>query len=248
MSSINGSVPSIPTYQPTGKHPIDHDVPRKNPLDKQAGEDAEVSNDKGGWKTIGNATRDHANRIRLDRNFLPSDEKNVDASAVSTNSRPIASDFLPTNTIDDRWVSANRDFDTKPIGSPDQPKAGAVQEPIDVEIRSDGNGGWVQAGGNQEPIDHEIQSDGNGGWIQAGGNQEPIDHEIQSDGNGGWVQAGGNQEPIDVEIRSDGNGGWVQAGGNQEPIDHEIQSDGNGGWVQAGGNQEPIDHEIQSDG
>jgi len=73
MSSINGSAPFVPAYQPAAKHPIDNDVPRKNSLDKQAGEDAEVSNGKGGWKNIGNATRDHANRTRLDRNFLPSD-------------------------------------------------------------------------------------------------------------------------------------------------------------------------------
>lgn len=150
MSSINGSVPSIPTYQPTGKHPIDHDVPRNNPLDKQAGEDAEVSNDQGGWKNIGNATRDHANRIRLDRNFLPSDEKNVDASGVSTNFRPIAADLLPTDkkTFDDTWGSAKG-------------------EPVDFEIESDGKGSWVRAGGEQHPIDYEIQSDGKGGWVKA---------------------------------------------------------------------------------
>ena len=84
MPSISDSIPFVPAYQPAGKHPIDNDVPRTNPLDKQAGEDAEVSNGKGGWKTHGSATRDHANRTRLDRNFLPSNKKIVDDSWVSS--------------------------------------------------------------------------------------------------------------------------------------------------------------------
>ena len=84
MPSISDSIPFVPAYQPAGKHPIDNDVPRTNPLDKQAGEDAEVSNGKGGWKTHGSATRDHANRTRLDRNFLPSNKKIVDDSRVSS--------------------------------------------------------------------------------------------------------------------------------------------------------------------
>ena len=95
MSSISDSIPFVPAYQPAGKHPIDNDVPRTNPLDKQAGEDAEVSNGKGGWKSIGNATRDHANRTRLDRNFLPSDKKIVDDSRVNTHIQYHGSGTLP---------------------------------------------------------------------------------------------------------------------------------------------------------
>ena len=132
MSSINGSAPFVPAYQPAAKHPIDNDVPRKNSLDKQAGEDAEVSNGKGGWKNIGNATRDHANRTRLDRNFLPSDKKIVDDSRVNTHIQYHGSGTLPA-------------FSTSDYKALDDSPSNTHREPIDFEIKPDGNGGWTKA-------------------------------------------------------------------------------------------------------
>lgn len=132
MSSINGSAPFVPAFQPAGKHPIDNDVPRKNSLDKQAGEDAEVSNGKGGWKNIGNATRDHANRTRLDRNFLPSDKKIVDDSQVNTHIQYHGSGTLPA-------------FSTSDYKALDDSPSNTHREPIDFEIKPDGNGGWTKA-------------------------------------------------------------------------------------------------------
>ena len=132
MSSINGSAPFVPAYQPAAKHPIDNDVPRKNSLDKQAGEDAEVSNGKGGWKNIGNATRDHANRTRLDRNFLPSDKKIVDDSKVNTHIQYHGSGTLPA-------------FSTSDYKALDDSPSNTHREPIDFEIKPDGIGGWTKA-------------------------------------------------------------------------------------------------------
>ena len=132
MSSISDSIPFGPAYQPAGKHPIDNDVPRTNPLDKQAGEDAEVSNGKGGWKSIGNATRDHANRTRLDRNFLPSDKKIVDDSKVNTHIQYHGSGTLPA-------------FSTSDYKALDDSPSNTHREPIDFEIKPDGIGGWTKA-------------------------------------------------------------------------------------------------------
>lgn len=132
MSSISDSIPFVPAYQPAGKHPIDNDVPRTNPLDKQAGEDAEVSNGKGGWKSIGNATRDHANRTRLDRNFLPSDKKIVDDSKVNTHIQYHGSGTLPA-------------FSTSDYKALDDSPSNIHREPIDFEIKPDGIGGWTKA-------------------------------------------------------------------------------------------------------
>ena len=132
MSSISDSIPFVPAYQPAGKHPIDNDVPRTNPLDKQAGEDAEVSNGKGGWKSIGNATRDHANRTRLDRNFLPSDKKTVDDAQVNTRAGYHGTGTLPAfPTWDDKALNDSA--------------SNALRQPIDFEIKPDGNGGWTKA-------------------------------------------------------------------------------------------------------
>ena len=180
MPSISDSIPFVPAYQPAGKHPIDNDVPRTNPLDKQAGEDAEVSNGKGGWKTHGSATRDHANRTRLDRNFLPSNKKIVDDSRVSSKgqyhrsgTRPVfPEDFhAPTKapshgsgtlpafpapadnpfyflaTATEVWHPNSR---TQPPSPPSDYKAlddspsNDHREPIDFEIKPDGNGGWTK--------------------------------------------------------------------------------------------------------
>ena len=132
MSSISDSIPFVPAYQPAAKHPIDNDVPRTNPLDKQAGEDAEVSNGKGGWKSIGNATRDHANRTRLDRNFLPSDKKIVDDSKVNTHIQYHGSGTLPA-------------FSTSDYKALDDSPSNTHREPIDFEIKPDGIGGWTKA-------------------------------------------------------------------------------------------------------
>lgn len=192
MTSISGSAPSLPAYQPAGKNPIDNDTPRQNPLDKKAGEDAEVSYGKGGWKNISNETRAHTNRTRLDQNFLPpnkkiehrnpytkpaippSDNKIVDGSQNNIGHRnPLTLPAIPPSDnkiFDDSQINAHRepiDFEIKPRGNPDQPKASTDQEPMDVEIKSDGKGGWVMADNGQHPIDHEIQSDGNGGWVKA---------------------------------------------------------------------------------
>lgn len=156
MSSINGSAPFVPAYPPAGKHPIDNDVPRKNALDKQAGEDAEVSNGKGGWKNIGNATRDHANRTRLDRNFLPSDKKIVDDFQVNTNARYHGTGTLPAfpaptyNPFDDIAAITKAPYhgigtlpaDYKAL---DDSPSSVHREPIDFEIKPDGNGGWAKA-------------------------------------------------------------------------------------------------------
>ena len=160
MSSINGSAPFVPAYQPAAKHPIDNDVPRKNSLDKQAGEDAEVSNGKGGWKNIGNATRDHANRTRLDRNFLPSDKKIVDDAQVNTSAGYHRSGTLPAfpapayNPFDDLEANTQAPyhgtgtlpaFPTWDYKALDDSASNAQREPIDFEIKPDGNGGWTKA-------------------------------------------------------------------------------------------------------
>ena len=126
MSSINGSVPFIPAYQPVEKGHIDNDKPKQNPLVKTAGEDAEVFTVKDGRISAGNESRAHANRNRLDRDFPATDKKRIDNSLVPE--RPLAADLLPTDAtpIDNSLVSAKRDA-------------------IDFEIKSDGNGGWVKA-------------------------------------------------------------------------------------------------------
>lgn len=126
MSSINGSVPFIPAYQPVEKGHIDNDKPKQNPLDKTAGEDAEVFTGKNTGISAGDESRAHAIRNRLAQTFLASDEKPVDNSLIPE--RPPAADLLPSDKkpIDNSLVSAKRDA-------------------IDFEIKSDGNGGWVKA-------------------------------------------------------------------------------------------------------
>ncbi|MEW5699003.1 hypothetical protein [Pseudomonas synxantha] len=112
MSSINTPTPSIPAYQPVDTTRIGNDTPKSNALEQnEFGEDAEVSDSKGGWISASDQYRAHANRQRLEQE--------------------------------------------------------ANHEPIDFEIKSDGNDGWVKADDSQEPIDFEIKSDGNGGWVKA---------------------------------------------------------------------------------
>ncbi|MCK3832989.1 hypothetical protein [Pseudomonas fluorescens] len=129
MSSINGSSPSFPAYQPVDNGRIDNDKARYNPKEEnQIGDDAEVSDGKGGWKNIGDEYRAHANRSRLDQNFLPADEKAVDNSQVNTARSQLDRNFLPSNekAVENAPGNANRD-------------------PIDFEIKSDGKGDWVKA-------------------------------------------------------------------------------------------------------
>ncbi|MBY8973293.1 hypothetical protein J1G33_23175 [Pseudomonas sp. P867] len=129
MSSINGSSPSFPAYQPVDNSRIDNDKARYNPKEEnQIGDDAEVSDGKGGWKNIGDEYRAHANRSRLDKNFLPADEKAVDNSQVNTARSQLDRNFLPSDekAVENAPGNANRD-------------------PIDFEIKSDGKGDWVKA-------------------------------------------------------------------------------------------------------
>ncbi|WP_330211658.1 hypothetical protein [Pseudomonas sp. AM4(2022)] len=128
MSSIKSSIPFTPAYPPVAKGHIDSDQSRTNPLDKTAGEDAEVSNGKGGWKNVGSEYRAHANRNRIDQPTLPSNKKIIDDSQANAQLYRPDHNFLPSDkkTIDDSQANANHD-------------------PIDVEIKPDGKGGWVQA-------------------------------------------------------------------------------------------------------
>lgn len=129
MSSINGSSPSFPAYQPVDNGRIDNDKARYNPKEEnEIGDDAEVSDGKGGWKSIGDEYRAHANRSRLDQNFLPSDEKAVDNSQVNTARSRLDRNFLPS--------------DEKAV---ENAKGNANRDPIDFEIKSDGKGDWVKA-------------------------------------------------------------------------------------------------------
>ncbi|MCK3828403.1 MULTISPECIES: hypothetical protein [unclassified Pseudomonas] len=129
MSSINGSSPSFPAYQPVDNGRIDNDKARYNPKEEnQIGDDAEVSDGKGGWKNIGDEYRAHANRSRLDQNFLPADEKAVDNSQVNTARSQLDRNFLPSDekAVENAPGNANHD-------------------PIDFEIKSDDKGDWVKA-------------------------------------------------------------------------------------------------------
>ncbi|KRP41135.1 hypothetical protein SAMN04490190_0608 [Pseudomonas libanensis] len=127
MFSINGSTPSIPAYPPVSTSPIDNDAPRHNPLEKnQIGDDAEIFNGNGGGKNVGNHFRADFNRKRIEQDFLSSDKKTGDSSQVSP--RPPFSNMLPT----DEKASDNSLININPA-------------PIDFEIKSDGNGGWVKA-------------------------------------------------------------------------------------------------------
>ncbi|MBI6663389.1 hypothetical protein YA0721_20215, partial [Pseudomonas carnis] len=78
MSSISGFTPSIPTHQPVDASKIDNDKPRYNPLEEnRLGDEAEVSDGKCSWKSVGDEYRAYANRNRFDRLFLPSDKKAI---------------------------------------------------------------------------------------------------------------------------------------------------------------------------
>ena len=171
MSSINGSTPYIPAYQPASNNPIDNDTPRPNPQEKNpVGDDAEVLNGKGGRKNIGDHLRADFNRKRIDQDFPPAGKKTGDDSQV--NNRPPFSNMLPTaeNTSDDSQVNNRSTFSnmlpTAENASDDSqvntrqpfsnmlPTAEKASDdslvnikpaPMDVEIKSDGNGGWIKA-------------------------------------------------------------------------------------------------------
>ena len=148
MSSINGSVPFIPAYQPVEKGHIDNDKPKQNPLDKTAGEDAEVFTGKNTGISAGDESRAHAIRNQLAQTFLASDEKPVDNSLVPE--RQSAADLLPTDkkNIDNSLIPERPPAadllpsDKKPI---DNSLVSAKRDAIDFEIKSDGNGGWIKA-------------------------------------------------------------------------------------------------------
>lgn len=148
MSSINGSVPSIPAYQPVEKGHIDNDKPRQPSLDKIAGKDAEVFTVKDGRISAGDESRAHANRNRLERDFPATDKKFIDNSLVPA--RQSAADLLPTDkkNIDNSLIPERPPAadllpsDKKPV---DNSLVSAKRDAIDFEIKSDGNGGWVKA-------------------------------------------------------------------------------------------------------
>ncbi|AZE61634.1 hypothetical protein PFLU3_41480 [Pseudomonas fluorescens] len=102
MTSINGFVPFIPAQHPADKSRIDSDQARHNPLDKTAGEDAEVFDDKKAGISASDEARAQANRNRLDGNFLPSDEKTVDDAQLNAKREPI--DFEIKSDGKDGWV------------------------------------------------------------------------------------------------------------------------------------------------
>jgi hypothetical protein len=150
MSSIKSSIPFTPAYPPVAKGHIDSDQSRTIPLDKTAGEDAEASNGKGGWKNVGAEYRAHANRNRIDPPPLPANKKIIDDSQANAPLYRPDQNVLPSDkkTIDDAQANA-------PLYRPDQnvlpsdkktiDDSQASHDPIDVEIKPDGKGGWVQA-------------------------------------------------------------------------------------------------------
>ena len=131
MTSIKSSVPFTPAYPPVDKGHIDSGQARHNPLDKTAGEDAEIANGKGGWKNASKDYRSHANRTRLEHNFLPSDKKIVDDTQANAAIRHPNTAFGPAVSpaehtgVDSSQVNAHR-------------------EPSNFEITPDGNGGWTK--------------------------------------------------------------------------------------------------------
>ena len=104
MSSISGFTPSIPTHQPVDASKIDNDKPRYNPLEEnRVGDDAEVSDGKCGWKSVGDEYRAYANRNRFDRLFLPSDKKAIHVAQVHPLPHRFDHHFVPSDkkVIDD---------------------------------------------------------------------------------------------------------------------------------------------------
>ncbi|MCF5691708.1 hypothetical protein GIV23_24950 [Pseudomonas sp. PA-1-2A] len=98
MSSISGFTPSIPTYQPVYASKIDNDKPRYNPLEEnRVGDDAEVSDGKCGWKSVGDEYRAYANRNRFDRLFLPSDKKAIHDAQIHPLPHRFDQHFLPSD-------------------------------------------------------------------------------------------------------------------------------------------------------
>ena len=148
MSSIKSSIPFTPAYPPVAKGHIDSDQSRTIPLDKTAGEDAEVFTVKDGRISAGDESRAHANRNRLERDFPATDKKFIDNSLVPE--RQSAADLLPTDkkNIDNSLIPERPPAadllpsDKKPI---DNSLVSAKRDAIDFEIKSDGNGGWIKA-------------------------------------------------------------------------------------------------------
>lgn len=160
MSSIKSYVPFTPAYPPVGKGHIDSGQARHNPLDKTAGEDAEVASGKGGWKNASSDYRAHANRSRLDHKFLPSDKKIIDNAQANVGNLPPNTAYGPAilpsdhNAVDIPEVNVairhpNTAFRPAILPSDhnavDDAQANAHREPIDFEIKSDGNDGWTKA-------------------------------------------------------------------------------------------------------
>ncbi|AZE55777.1 hypothetical protein C4K03_3624 [Pseudomonas synxantha] len=193
MSSINASIPFIPTHPPVSKSTIDNDTPRHNPLEKnKIGDDAEVSDGKGGWKNAGDHYRADFNRKRIDEGFPSSDKKTGDNSQVNT--RPPFPNMLPT----DEKANDNSQVNTR-LPFPNMlPTNETASDNSQVNTR--------RPFPNMLPIDEKPSDNSQVNTRLPFPNMLPTD-ETASDNS--LINI--NLTPIDFEIKSDGNDGWVKA-------------------------------------